>query len=294
MTEPLERVRKYLKQLYEQRIMKDWDRLVPVVGPEGAGKSTFILEAIWLYEEIRGHEPTPASVLDYVVFDDRDSFRDKLLAAEPGDPISVMDAAHVLYNKDVMQPDQIAVEKSLLDVRIENYVFFLGYQDWGDIPRTLRKRRSENAFYIPDRGYVQGFNRSQLDEKYKELDDNEWPDPALKDTFPSLEGTELWERFDEIDRERKRSRLRRDEDQETEVTPQGVVEEIVANEDLKEYVDYNEFQERAYYAKPLIRYDFPTLSDQQADQVKSALAREVDPGDLVDTGEPETAEGTHT
>lgn len=286
----LNRVRRFFERLYDKRIQRDWDRLIPVVGSEGVGKSTFILEAIWMYEEIRGHDPDPPSVLDYVVFDDRDAFRDKLLAADPGDPIAVMDAAHVLFNKDVMQPDQIEVQKSLLDVRIENYVFLLGYQDWGDIPRQLRKRRAENAFYIPDRGYVYGYNRQQLDEKYKNLDDNEWPDSALEDTFPSLEGTDLWQRFSEIDAQRKRSRLRRDDSEgEAEVTPQMVVDDILSG-DLSNYVKINEFQDRAYFAKPLIKYDYPELSDQQADQVKSALGREADPADYIETEESEDEE----
>lgn len=284
----MNRLETYLKNLYENRIQKDWDRLIPVVGSEGVGKSTLILESIWTYEEIRNNDPGPASVLDKVVFDDRDAFRDKLLSANPGDPIAIMDAAHVLYNKDVMQPDQIEVEKSLLDVRIENYVFFLGYQDWGDIPKTLRKRRAENAFYIPNRGYLQGFNRDQLDEKYNDLDDNQWPDPALRDTFPSLEGTELWNRFNEIDKERKRSRLQREDNEESELTPQQVVDEIVSDNLLEEYVDVNEFQDRAYYSKPLIKYDYPSLSDQEADQVRSALTREADPATLIDDGEGDT------
>lgn len=284
----MDRVERFLEYLYENHILKDWDRLIPVVGSEGVGKSTFILEAIWLYEQNRGNDPTPASVLDKVVFDDRDAFRDKLLSAEPGDPVAVMDAAHVLYNKDVMQPDQIEVEKSLLDVRIENYVFFLGYQDWGDIPKQLRKRRAENVFYIPNRGYVRGFNREQLNEKYNNLDDNKWPDPALSDTFPSLEGTPIWERFEEIDKERKRSRLKRETDDENQVTPQQVVDNIVSEDALEEYVDINEFQGRAYYSKPLIKYDYPALSDQQADQVRSALTREADPASLVDDEEGET------
>ena len=278
----MQRLERFLEYLYENHILKDWDRLIPIVGSEGVGKSTLILESIWKYEEIRGNNPSPATVLDKVVFDDRDSFRDKLLSASPGDPIAVMDAAHVLYNKDVMQPDQKEVEKSLLDVRIENYVFFLGYQDWGDMPKQLRKRLAENVIYIPDRGYLQGFNRDQLDEKYSNLDDNEWPDPALKDTFPSLEGTDLWDRFEQIDKERKRSRLKRDKGDEQQVTPQQVVDDIVSKEKIEEYVDVNEFQDRAYYSKPLIKYDYPELSDQQADQVKSALSREAKPGTLVD------------
>ncbi|WP_423745107.1 hypothetical protein V5735_03515 (plasmid) [Haladaptatus sp. SPP-AMP-3] len=284
----MERYKRFLEKLHEH-VQRDWDRLIPFVGEEGAGKSTLILQSIWLYELIRGNDPTPETVLDYVVFDDRDAFKQKLLSSDPGDPIGVMDAAHILYNKDVMMPDQKDVEKSLLDIRTENYVIFLGYQDWDDIPRQLRKRRAKNAIRVPSRGTLKGYNRRQLDEKYRNLDGMQWPDHALIDTFPSLEGTRLWERFDEIDKERKRRRLQQeDDDSDGELTPQDVVSKIVVEDILDEYVEVNEFQNRAYYSKSLLKYDFPDLSDQQADQVRSALGREADPATLADL------EGTDT
>lgn len=286
----MERYRRFLDKLHEH-VQDDWDRLMPIVGDEGVGKSTLILQSIWLYEEIRGNDPTPETVLDYVVFDDRDAFREKLLTADPGDPIAVMDAPHVLYNKDVMQPDQKEVQKSLLDIRTENYVIFLGYQDWDDIPDQLRKRRAKNAIQIPKRGLLNGFSRAKLDEKYENLDGMEWPDPDLRDTFPSLEGTRIWERFNEIDKERKQRRLQQDSDEsDTDRTPQDVVNEIVAAERLEEYVEVNEFQKRAYYSKPLLRFDYPDLSDQEADQVRSALSREADPASFADFEADDDAE----
>lgn len=276
----MKRIERFLEKLYDH-ITRDYDRIIPVVGSEGYGKSTFILEATWCYEAVRDQDPTPATVLDTVTFDDREAFRQKLLHADPTDPISVMDAAHVLHKKDAMNPEQKQTERSLLDIRIENYVIFLGYQDWGDIPTQLQSRRAENLFYIPRRGVVHGFNRQQLDEKYDSLSRGEWPEPALVDTFPSLEGTELWDRFQQIDAERKRARLQtEDDDGDAEVSPQAVAEEILDN-DVAEYVKHNEFQDRAYYNKALIRYDYPELSDQQAEQVREALAREQDPADLA-------------
>ncbi|WP_049970774.1 hypothetical protein [Haladaptatus cibarius] len=290
----MERYKRFLEKLHEH-VQRDWDRLMPVIGEEGAGKSTLILQSIWLYEQIRGNDPTPESVLDYIVFDDRDAFKQKLLTADAGDPIGVMDAAHILYNKDVMMPDQKDVEKSLLDIRTENYVIFLGYQDWGDIPDQLRKRRAKNVIQVPSRGTIKGYNRRQLDEKYHKLDDMQWPDHALTDTFPSLEGTRLWKRFDEVDKERKRRRLQQDDDSDAELTPQDVVGKIVVEDALEEYVEVNEFQKRAYYSKSLLRYDYPDLSDQQADQVRSALTREADPETLADLDgtdtPPPTGEG---
>lgn len=280
----MKRLELVVEKLYEDYILDNFDRIILFIGDEGVGKSTLILEFIWLYELARGNDPTPATVMDAVVFDDRDHFRQKLLSAEQTDPIAVMDAAHVLYKKDTMQPDQKETERSLLDVRLENYVILLGYQDWDDIPTILQRRRASNVFRIPQRGTVLGYNRQQLDEKYTmPSGKREWPDPALRDTFPSLEGTDLWARFEQIDAERKRARLQVDEDESADITPQEVAREIIGNS-LEEYVKVNEFQERSYYNKALIRYDYPSLSDQQAEQVREALTRHQDPEQLLQEG----------
>lgn len=287
----MDRIQTWLGILHDQYIQDDWDRIIPVIGSEGVGKSTLILIMIWLYNLHRGLEPSPENVLSHVVFDSRDAFRDELIGADPGDPIAVMDAAHVLHNLEVMMPGQRETQKNLLDIRIENYVIFLGYQDWDDIPKQLRSRRAENALRIPRRGLVYGYNREQLDEKYDDLGKNEWPDPALRDTFPDLEGTELWNRFDEIDRERKRKRYHKDnEEGDDRVSPQEVATEILRG-DVGEYVAFNEFQERAYLDKSLIKFDYPDLSDQEADQVRSAVRREIDITDYV---EQDSNEGTET
>lgn len=284
----MERFQRFLQRLYDNYITNNYDRIIPVIGVEGVGKSTLILQAIWLYEDHRGKDPDPVSVLNRVVFDSKDAFRQELLNANPGDPIAAMDAAHILYKKDAMDPGQKEVEKTLLDIRVENYVIFLGYQDWSDIPDQLQRRRAENVIRIPRRGIVEGYSRAQIDEKYANMDKNEWPDPALEDTFPSLEGTELWDRFSEMDAERKRRRLQVDDkDDDGELTPQDVVQDIIAG-DPGEFVEVNEFQDRAYFSKPYIKFEYPEMSDQQADQVRAALDRQVNIDDYIGNGETDT------
>lgn len=289
----MDRYKRFLEKTYDH-VQNDWDRIIPVVGDERMGKSTLILQSLWLWEDIRGNDPSPPTVLDYVIFDDREAFKQKFLAVDFYDPIAVMDAAHVLHTKDTMKPDQIEVEKNLLDTGRFRNIVFLGYQAWSDVPKWLRERRAQNAIYLPRRGYLYGFNRSQLDEKERSMKNDEWPDPALRDTFPSLEGTELWQRFGEIDAERKKKRLQTDGEDESDITPQEVVAEITSNDALADFVDWNEFQERAYYSKPYIRYEYPDLSDQQADQVRAALNREADPAGLVDHNGGDEDGGTHT
>lgn len=274
----MEYLRAYTEKLYDF-VRRDFDRIIPVVGDEGYGKSTLILEAIWLYELARENDPTPATVLNAVIFDDREAFRQKLLGADPTDPIALMDAAHVLYKRDTMMPDQKETERTLLDIRFDNYVIFMGYQDWSDIPDQLQRRRAKNLLRIPRRGIVEGYGRDELDDKYDSYGKSEWPDPVFKDTFPSLEGTEIWSRFQQVDTQRKRARLQNsDDDEEEELSPQDVVEDIL-NQNPAQYVEV--YNERAYYNKSLIRYDFPELTDRQAEQVQAALKRECNPSTLV-------------
>lgn len=289
----MERYKRFIERLYDDHITNNYDRIIPVLGDEGVGKSTWILQAMWLYDQHRGRDPSPERILNYVIFDSRDAFRDRLINANTGDPLAAMDAAHVLYRKETMNPEQMETEKSLLDIRVENYFILLGYQDWSDIPDQLQRRRAKNLIRIPKRGVVYGYNRAQLDEKYSKLGKNEWPEPALKDTFPSLEGTELWNRFEQIDAERKRERLLSNEEDSDELTPQDVAAEILAG-DVAEYVEHNEFQDRTYFSKPMIRFDYPELSDQQTDQVRAKLRREVDVTQYAPEGtdtQPPTPEG---
>lgn len=279
----MERFQRFIAELYDRKITQDYDRIIPVVGDESVGKSTLILQGIWIYEDYRGLDPDPASVLDAVIFDSKEAFRQRMLNADSGDPVAAMDAAHILYRKDAMDPDQKQVEKTLLDIRIKNYLIFLGYQDWADIPDQLQRRRAKHLIHIPKRGVMHGYSRKQLDEKYSNYNKNEWPKPAMKDSFTSLEGTDLWARFQEIDEERKKSRLQLEEEKEEETRPQDVVNEILID-GVGQYIDVNEYQDRAYFSKPLIRYDYPELSDQQADQVRAALNREVDIEDHLGEG----------
>lgn len=275
----MKRVERFIQKLYDSQICNDFDRIIPVIGDEGMGKSTFILEFMGRYERYRGADSSPESILDKVVFDNRESFRQAILQADQGDPIAAMDAAHIMHKKEAMNPDQIETEKSLLDIRIDNYVILLGYQDWDDIPTVLQKRRAKNAFRITSRGRVVGYNRSSLDEKFESRGAEKWPRPDLQDRFYSLEGTDIWDDFQEMDAEHKRQRLVGDNaengNERDGPSPQDVLDGILES-GVGEYIDENEFNNRRYISKPLIKLDYPELSDQEAEQVKHGLRREVD------------------
>jgi hypothetical protein len=272
----MEKIDRWMEMVYEKRIQQQYDQITPVIADEGKGKSTFMLEATGRWQELKGTEPTIDSVLGRVVWDDRTEFRTALADYPRRAAIPVMDAAHVLFNREQMNPEQIEAEKGLLDVRTQEFFILLGYQDWDDIPRTLRKRRAKNVLRIPTRGTIYGYSRDSLDEKYSECSEDEWPEPDLVDTFPNLEGTELWTEFKRRDREHKQARLRGEDDEpaESELTAREVVEEIRA-EGIDRVVSVHGGNKQPYIDPALIEADYG-LSARKAKKVKSLLEREVD------------------
>jgi hypothetical protein len=272
----MEKIDRWMELVYENRVQQEFDQITPIVADEGKGKSTFMLEATGRWQHLKGSEPTIDSVLDRVVWDDREEFRTALADYPRRAAIPVMDAAHVLFNREQMNPEQIEAEKGLLDVRTQEYFILLGYQDWDDIPRTLRKRRAKNVLRIPTRGTIYGYSRASLDEKYKNCGEDEWPEPDLIDTFPNLDGTDLWAEFKRRDREHKKDRLRVDDDDsdETDLTARELAEEIRA-EGVGRVVSIHGGNKQPYIDAGLIEADYG-VSIREAKKVKSLLEREVD------------------
>ncbi|QGX95921.1 hypothetical protein EI982_14570 [Haloplanus rallus] len=272
----MEKIDRWMELVYENRVQDEYDQITPIVADEGKGKSTFMLESTGRWQHLKGDEPSIDSVLDRVVWDDRAEFRTALADYPRRAAIPVMDAAHVLFNREQMNPEQIEAEKGLLDVRTQEYFILLGYQDWDDIPRTLRKRRAKNVLRIPTRGTIYGYSRASLDEKYKNCGEDEWPEPDLIDTFPNLDGTDLWAEFKRRDREHKKARLRVDDDdsEEAELTARELAEEIRA-EGVGRVVSIHGGNKQPYIDAGLIEADYG-VSIREAKKVKSLLEREVD------------------
>lgn len=194
----------FLQVIHDDVIDNEWDRIILVIGDEGYGKSTLMLTATWLWQEVRGRDPTPASVLDQVVWD-HDGFKNAMATWDRRSAITVQDAPRVLHKKKAMASEQVELETDLLDVRTMEYLIMLGYQDWDLVPSMLQTRRAKNAIYIPSRGTAWLYGRDTLDERVGE---NSWPDPDTKATFPDLSGTTLWQRFKERDTEQKQQRIK--------------------------------------------------------------------------------------
>jgi len=272
----MEKVQRFLERLHRTKICNQYDAIIPIVADEGKGKSTFMLEATGRWQRIKGETPTPESVLDQVVWDGREEFKQALANYPRRAAIPVMDAAHILYKRDVMQSEQKEVEKGLLDVRTREFLIPLGFQAWGDIPSTLQNRRAKYALRIPRRGRIEGYSRASLNKKQSELDDSEWPEPDLVDTFPSLEGTDIWTEFKNRDRQHKRDRLSGDsenDEQEAELSVHDLAEEIQA-EGLDRVVAIHGGNGQRYIDAQLIEVDYG-VSARKAEKVKKVLERDV-------------------
>ena len=273
----LDKLETWLEKVYNKRVRREYDALVPVVADEGKGKSTLMLQLTWMWQDICGLDPTADSVLDRVIWQGRDAFQTALANDPPESSVPVMDAARVLNKKETMVGEQREIEKDLLDVRMKAFLMLLGFQDWEIVPTMLQERRAKFVLRIPRRGVVEGYSRASID---KRNETGKWPEPDMRARFPALDGTPLWEEFKKRDLEAKERRIRGDEDTDEsddvgEVTPQSVTAEIKAD-GVAGYVSQNEFNESLYVDKKLIKFDYPELSDDEADQVKAALRRDED------------------
>jgi len=211
MPKQLTNLKNFLEGVHENRIQQNDDLVLLMIGNEGTGKSTAMLWADILWQEIRGREPNVDNVLEGIVFGERRDYKDKLMNSDEGDLIAVQDAPHILFSKDAMVGDQKDIEKAMFDMRIENYFVILGFQSWDVVPKDLRERRAEAAIRVyrqnGERGYMDIYGRRTLDDKISNYDAFDWPDADTHDRFSSLEGTKVWDQFNEQDSQAKRERL---------------------------------------------------------------------------------------
>lgn len=270
----LETSQRFLERLYEERIQQDYDAVIPVIGDEGVGKSTYILQLMTMYQDIRGGDGSPESVLDKIVWGGREEFKEAVANRPEGQVVCHMDAARVLFSKDAMVGEQREIQKDFLDMRMKNNVYFLGFQDWDIIPSMIKKRRAKFAFVIPERGVVRGYNRDSLDRRYK---DGRWPKQDMPDRFPSLDGTELWDRFESLDLEKKRERIGAGTDDESDEpeTPKEIAEAIREDGGAETYLREINDGTQTVLSRTAIAADYD-LTKEKSKQVKSLLQRDIE------------------
>lgn len=291
----MDKVKRWLDILYDEKISRDFDRIVILLGDEGMGKSTLSNCISMLWKEVKGegraweyaHE-NPDAILETVAWEAND-FKTAMAERPPESVIQVPDAARVLHKKKAMHGEQIELETDLLDVRTKGFLILLGYQDWDDVPKPLQNRRAKNVLKIPKRGSLRGYNRESMDERQ---DTGKWPEADLTDTFPNLEGTPLWERFYKADLRMKEQRIAPDStnDDEDELSEnerlKAIANEIQQN-DFKKYIREHNGNGTLYVAGGLIELEYD-LSQRQAKKVKLLL----ESNDLTEAVSSDTAPAT--
>lgn len=200
----MRKLERLVEELYERRHQRELDTVLPVIGDEGMGKSTLIMQLAVSYILARDGEPPEIDdLLDRIAYDRR-GFQELMADSEKQALIIVPDAARILYSMDVAKSEQKQIEKDLMDVRGLEYFILLGFQSWNRIGGEIKERRSKLTLYIPRRGLVRGYGREAMDHR---IDEGEWPSSTLTDKFPPLDGTDLWSSYQQVDEEKKRERL---------------------------------------------------------------------------------------
>jgi len=282
----MNKVKRYLEKAYEHRNTNELDEVVLVIGDEGSGKSTLMLQMKVLWKVITGQADSMADVdadevLDEVVWGERDEFREALANRPPRTCIPTMDAAHALFKGEATHPEEMAAEKDLLDVRYKEHLLPLGYQDYSDVPTILADRRARRAFVLPfdqgpRKGLIRGYSRDSLDEMWET---GEWPEADLTDHFPSLEGTDLWREYKKRDRERKQQRMgsmdEDDADTPADKTDLFAIAERIKNEGLETVVSVHGGHNKQIIDKDFIELNHD-LSGRKAKKVKKLLDTDPD------------------
>lgn len=270
----MKKIQRYLEKVFGRRIKREYDHILLVVGDEGVGKSTLMLQIMVLWELIRGTCDAPEEIetdeLLASIIHSPEGLEEAFAGFESRSSVAVPDAGRVMHKKEAMSSDVVELEKDFLDVRTNEFLVLLGYQWWSDVPTFLQERRAMGVFYIPSRGTVRGYNRDSMDYR---VDNDDWPESDLVDTFPDLEGTDLWEQYKALDKKAKAERMdaASDDDEADGWTVREAVED--ASDRLDDFVSTNPTNGQRYIDPDLIEFEFE-LSARKAKQVKKVLARD--------------------
>lgn len=262
-----------LEKMYDRVITQDNDRVVIVLGDEGVGKSTFMLNAIYQFEGTvkDGSFEDVDELFEHVVWSDPDELRERMTALPNQSAIGVMDAARLLNRQEAMKEEQKELIKDLYDSRTFEHLLFLGFQNPRSVPDDIASRRAKNMIYIPSRGKIHGYSRRSMDEWNFE-DTSNLPEPDMTDSFPALDGTELWDRYREIDRQKKKERIAPadEEDDEPPIAKQ-IVPEVKDN--LSWYISQDGRSGSLYIDPQMIELEMD-CSQKSAEQARKLLQRD--------------------
>lgn len=263
--------RQMLERLYEAKLSEDFDRIIIVLGDEGAGKSTLMLQCAWFVRDVIPEldDPTVENVTGDIAWD-RGEYKEKLAEGNTYRPIVVHDATRIMSKKKAMHSEQVELEEDLFDSRYGRNVQFLGYQEWDAVPTVLQQRRAQNVFHVTSRGKFSVYGRKHMD---KRMENGDWPHTSFVDTFQKLNGTRLWDSFREKDEAKKQERIAPDSE-EQEMSEQELAEHIIEEDLVADVTTINQHHNETYIDSDLIQVEFD-ISGRKAKRVKKLVDREL-------------------
>jgi len=249
----MDTTRAFLDTLYEQKLSQDFDRIIIVLGDEGVGKSTVMLQLDWFWRDVVPDlEPSVDSVVGDIAWD-RNDFKKQLSDQTWYTPILVHDATRILSKKKAMHSEQVELEEDLFDSRGLRKFMLLGYQEWDAVPTVLQERRAQNTVHVTSRGKFKVYGRKQMDTK---VDKGSWPPTNFVDTFEALDGTQLWSAFRDKDLAKKQERI--EPDSEEDAMDEDELAKHIIETNLDDVINFHGNTGEPYVDADLIKMHYDT------------------------------------
>jgi hypothetical protein len=126
---------------------------------------------------------------------------------------------------------------------------------------------------------VHGYNEKGIRDRYDAGANGDWPDPVMTDTFPNLEGTDLWDAFTAEDARRKQERIQPDEDEDEEELSVPEYAEQVKEDGIRDVVSVHGGNGTLYIDSDLIEVQYG-VSGNKAKKISKVLKKEAASGEL--------------
>jgi len=187
---------------YRRSRNTDWVFLV--TGPRGAGKSNL---SLWCATQLV--KPEHIIIVN--------TAREFLIAIHTAEQYSVVvydEGLRGLMSRQAMSTENIEQIKAFAQMRQnKNLIIFVVTQDLSMMERHIRTIACDGIFRCtfmsdnkeyPTQGMVLGYGpRKILKIKSDSSGQLKWPDPDFADTFPSIEKTELWKKYEQMEGKKK-------------------------------------------------------------------------------------------
>jgi hypothetical protein len=158
------------------------DSVFTIVGGEGVGKSTFVLNCV----DYLGGEENCICI-------DKNKMGEVLTSLKEKDPLQIDEAADGLYSKEGVSKFNKELEKLFMICRAKLWITFILIPDFFALSPMFRRRRINGLFHIYKRGRVKFYDKKAIEkinrnhDKYKSHEIR-GAHQSYTDSFPNYKG----------------------------------------------------------------------------------------------------------